>query len=161
MNLNSTGEKSRRKIIDSIKNEKKYYNTDKKNEKNKKENDDAYSLDKSEISEEIKRKNFKNSDVKNNNKENESSNNNTFSYMDEKKYTSSLQKSINKTSIKETENLYIISHSKNNSFNNFNSDTSSKHFFKKKVEYPTKLIKDYKFWKGNNFFPVELRFIIF
>ena len=75
MNLNSTGKKSRRKIIDQIKNEKKYYNTDKKSETSKKENDNAYSLDKSEISEEIKRKNSKNSDVKNNNKENESSNN--------------------------------------------------------------------------------------
>ena len=159
MNLNSTGKKSRRKIIDPIKNEKKYYNTDKKNETNKKENDDSYSLDKSEISEEIKRKNYKNSDVKNNNKENESSNNNTFSYMDEKKYTSSFQKSINKTSIKETENLYIISHNKNNSFNNFISDTSSKYFFKKKAEYPTKLIKDYKFWKGNNFFPFKAHII--
>ena len=161
MNFNSTGKKSRRNIIDSIKNEGKYNYTDKKIESNKKENDGIISLDKSETSEEIKKKYNENSDVKNNNNENESSNNNTFQYMNEKKYSSISQKSNNVINTKknDSENLYTISHQKNDSFNNFNNDISSKKFFKKKDEYPTKLIANYKFWNGNNYFPFKAHII--
>ena len=116
----------------------------------------------SDTSQEMRNKYYENGIVNNkpskNNNDFESSNTNTFK-LSNKKYTFTSQKSLYEISSKKTENLNTIpnksieekkSSINTNNINNYN---------KNKIQLPSELITNYKFWEGANYFPYNAKII--
>ena len=160
MNLNSARKKSSLSLRDSIKDDTKYNKTDTKNKSNKKEDGDFFEVNISDTSQEMRNKYYENGIVNNkpskNNNDFESSNTNTFK-LSNKKYTFTSQKSLYEISSKKTENLNTIPNKsieeKKSSINNINN------YNKNKIQLPSELITNYKFWEGANYFPYNAKII--
>ena len=161
MNLNSAGKKSNSYKRDSIKHEKNYNNTDSKNKSNKKNSDNVFEIDISKTSQEMRNKYYENSEVQSRNTKNNNDNGSTNTFntfkITNKKYTFSSQKSHNEISSKKNENILNKSNksieekkSNNNIVNTYNNN---------KIYYPSKLIKNYKYWTGANYFPLKAQII--
>ena len=159
MNLNNSSNNSNLNNRDSIKNGNHYFNSDMKKTTNKKEEDIFYSLNISKNSQEIRRKYYENSEMKsktNNNNENDSNNADSFK-LSQKKYTFSSQKSNHE--IIQNNNIF---HKEENNLNPKIKNTNNVYqkINKTKIDYPTELITNYKFWKGNNYFYLNGKIIM-
>ena len=159
MNLNNSSNKSNMNNRDSIKNGNHYYNTDTKKSSIKKGEDIFYSLNISKNSQEIRKRYYDNSEMKSktiNNNENESNNVDSFK-LSQKKYTFNYQKSNQEINAnnnifhKEENNLKPMVKNINNVYQNI---------YKTKIDYPTELTTNYKFWKGNNYFYLKGKIIM-
>ena len=159
MNHNNSFNNSNVNNRDSINNGNHYYNTDTKKSSIKKGEDIFYSLNISKNSQEIRKKYYENSEMKSktiNNNENESNNGDSFKLI-QKKYTFKSQKSNQE--INPSNNIF---HKEENNLNPMikNINNIYQRSYKTRIDYPTELITNYRFWKGNNYFCLKGKIIM-
>ena len=158
MNLDSQLEQSNFNNRDSFKSDKQYSNNNLEKISNKNEGDMPFELNISETSQEIKNKYNDNSVIKNkkrdnNNDENES--NIDSVKLSNKKYTFSSQNSNKEISPEHNSSKKQIKSDISTNNNNNYIKTN----LKKKNDYPTVLITNYKSWTGFNYFPLRAKLI--
>ena len=158
MNLSSSLEQNNFNNRDSLQSGEQYSNNNKEELSNKNEGDMPFELNISETSQEIRNKYHENSEIKNkkidNDNNNQSESNIDNDKLNNKKYTFSSQKS-NKEIISKNNSSY----KEIQSLNSINNNNYIKTNFKKKNDYPTELITNYKLWTGNNYFPLKAKMI--
>ena len=159
MNLNSVPEQLNFNNGDSLQIEKKYSNNNIENISNNDEGDFPFRLNISETSQEIKNK-YEISEIKIKNKKNK--NNDNESNIDSDKINNKKYSFSSKKSNKKITSDYNLSYKEIKStipFNNYKANNYIRKNFIKKIDYPTELITNYRFWTGFNYFPLKAKII--
>ena len=158
MNLNSSINSFNFKKRDSSKNDNQIINNNTEKISEKKEQDNSFGLNISETSQEIKNKYHDNNEkISNISSSNNNEPKNNISKFSIKKYSFNSQKSNNENN--ETFSYQNISYAENKSNLQINNNNYFSTNLRKKNEYPTKLITNYKAWTGFNYFPLKAKII--
>ena len=161
MNLDSTPEQLNFNNGDSLQIEKKYSNNNIENIFNNDEGDFPFRLNISETSQEIKNK-YEISEIKIKNKKNKNNKKDNESNIDSDKINNKKYSFSSKKSNKKITSDYNLSYKEIKStipFNNYKANNYIRKNFIKKIDYPTELITNYRFWTGFNYFPLKAKII--